>query len=172
VGRENGRPAAPCASTQRGPVARLKKSRPAARFARATSCGGVVIRHGPEGPEIVLGSRQRERLGESWTLPKGTPSGDESVEETALREVTEETGLDVRIVAPVGPVEYYFTQDGTRIHKTVHYFLMESVGGDLAAHDHEFDEVRWVPIETARTMMTFPTEREIVEQALPLAGVG
>lgn len=107
----------------------------------------------------------------SWTLPKGTPSGNESAEQTALREVTEETGLDVRIIAPVGPIEYYFSQDGTRIHKTVHYFLMEAVGGDLAAHDHEFDEVRWVPIETARTMMTFPTERQIVEQALPLAGV-
>jgi hypothetical protein len=46
---------------------------------------------------------------------------------------------------------------------------MEAVGGDMAAHDHEFDEVRWVPLETARTMMTFPTEREIVEQALPIA---
>lgn len=152
-------------------MARLKKRRPAARFARATSCGGVVIRHGPKGLELVLGSRQRERLGVSWTLPKGTPDGNESAEQTALREVTEETGLDVRIIAPVGPIEYYFSQDGTRIHKTVHYFLMEAVGGDLAAHDHEFDEVRWVPIETARTMMTFPTERQIVEQALPLAGV-
>jgi 8-oxo-dGTP pyrophosphatase MutT (NUDIX family) len=131
----------------------------------------VVVRRGASGPEIVLGSRRRERAGVSWTLPKGTPSRGESVEETALREVAEETGLEVRIVAPVGPIEYFFTQDGTRIHKTVHFFLMEAVGGDLAGHDHEFDEVRWVPIETARTMMTFPTERQIVEQALPLAGV-
>ena len=152
-------------------MARLKKGRPAGRFERATSCGGVVIRHAPTGPEIVLGSRRRERAGVSWTLPKGTPDGDESAEQTALREVAEETGLEVRIVAPVGPIEYFFTQNGTRIHKTVHYFLMESIGGDLAEHDHEFDDVRWVPLETARTMMTFATEREIVEQALPLAGV-
>ena len=151
-------------------MARLRKGRPAARFARATSCGGVVIRHGSAGPEIVLGRRRRERAGVSWTLPKGTPAADESPEQTALREVAEETGLEVRIVAPVGPIEYFFTQNGTRIHKTVHYFLMEPVGGDLSGHDHEFDDVRWVPLETARTIMTFATEREIVEQALPLAG--
>lgn len=163
--------ASSAASPQRRSVARLKKNRPASRFARATSCGGVVIRHAATGPELVLGSRRRERAGVSWTLPKGTPAGDESTEQTALREVAEETGLEVRIVAPVGPIEYFFTQDGTRIHKTVHYFLMEAVGGDLAAHDHEFDEVRWVPLDKARSMMTFPTERQIVEQALPLAGV-
>jgi 8-oxo-dGTP pyrophosphatase MutT (NUDIX family) len=171
VERNDGRRAAPRTSTQRGPVARLRKNRSAARFARATSCGGVVIRHGQQGPEIVLGSRQRERLGTSWTLPKGTPSGGESAEETALREVMEETGLEVRVVAPIGPIDYYFTQSGTRIHKTVHFFLMEPVGGDLGAHDHEFDEVRWMPVGTALEMMTFPTERQIVEQALPLAGV-
>ncbi len=120
---------------------------------------------------MVLGKRRRERDGVTWTLPKGTPSGGESIEQTALREVAEETGLEVRIVAPVGPIEYFFTQNGTRIHKTVHYFLMEATGGSLAAHDHEFDEVRWVPLDRARELMTFPTERGIVEQALPLAGV-
>jgi 8-oxo-dGTP pyrophosphatase MutT (NUDIX family) len=167
---DEGRPAQ-LPPAQRGSVARLKKGRPAAHFTRATSCGGVVIRHASGGPEIVLGSRQRERAGISWTLPKGTPSAGESLEQTALREVAEETGLEVRIVTPVGSIEYFFTQHGTRIHKTVHYFLMEPLGGDLAGHDHEFDEVRWVPLEVARTMMTFATEREIVEQALPLAGV-
>jgi 8-oxo-dGTP pyrophosphatase MutT (NUDIX family) len=151
-------------------VARLKTSRRSTRSARATSAGGIVIRHGPSGPEIILGKRRRAGDGVSWTLPKGTPAGDESVEQTAIREVAEETGLEVRIVGPVGPIEYYFTQNGTRIHKTVHYFLMEATGGSLAAHDHEFDDVRWVELDEALRMITFPTEREIVEQALPLAG--
>jgi 8-oxo-dGTP pyrophosphatase MutT (NUDIX family) len=115
--------------------------------------------------------RQRERDGATWSLPKGTPSQDESIEQTAVREVAEETGLDVRIVVPVGAIQYFFTQQGTRIHKTVHYFLMEAVGGDLAAHDHEFEEVRWVPLDSAWQLMSFPTERQIVEQALPLAGL-
>jgi 8-oxo-dGTP pyrophosphatase MutT (NUDIX family) len=87
-----------------------------------------------------------------------------------VREVTEETGLDVRILSSVGPIEYWFMQHGTRVHKTVHYFLMEAVGGDIARHDHEFQEVRWVPVEEARTLMSYPTEREIVELALSMVG--
>ena len=71
-------------------------------------------------------------------------------EETALREVEEETGLEVRITGALDSIEYWFVQSGTRIHKTVHYFLMEPTGGDLAAHDHEFDEVRWIPFDTRR----------------------
>jgi 8-oxo-dGTP pyrophosphatase MutT (NUDIX family) len=115
--------------------------------------------------------RRRERAGVSWTLPKGTPSRDETTEQTALREVAEETGLEVRIVAPVGAIDYFFTQGGGRIHKTVHFFLMEPTGGSLEQHDHEFDDVRWVPLEEARTLLTFPTEREILEQALAVAGL-
>ena len=136
---------------------------------RAVSCGGIVIRPGPSGPELVLGRRLREDAQSTWSLPKGTPDGAETIEQTALREVAEETGLQVRIRQPVGEIEYFFMQRGERIHKTVHYFVMEAVGGDTAAHDHEFDEVRWVPIAEARRLMSFPTEREIVEHALALA---
>ncbi len=107
----------------------------------------------------------------TWVLPKGTPDADETTEQTALREVAEETGLEVRIVAPVGAIDYFFTQSGTRIHKTVHFFLMEPTGGRLEDHDHEFDEVRWVPLEEARALLSFPTERQIVEQALEVAGL-
>ena len=59
-------------------------------------------------------------------------------------------------------------QSGTRIHKTVHYFLMEATGGDLSRHDHEFDEVRWIALAEAESLMSFPTERDIVARALPL----
>ncbi|HWH37206.1 MAG TPA: NUDIX hydrolase [Candidatus Limnocylindrales bacterium] len=149
-------------------MARLKNRRRSPRTARAVSCGGIVLRRAAAGLELVLGRRRREDRSAAWSLPKGTPAGDESVEQTALREVHEETGLDVRIVQPVGPIEYFFMQRGTRVHKTVHYFLMEATGGDIARHDHEFDEVRWVPVEEARTLMSYPTERDILEEALPL----
>lgn len=129
-----------------------------------------MVRHTPEGPEIVLGRRRRERDGVTWSLPKGTPDPLESLEQTAVREVTEETGLQVRILAPVGAIEYVFFQAGRRIHKTVHYFLMEAVSGDLDDHDREFEEVRWVPLAEAASVMSFPTERDIVARALPLAG--
>ena len=101
----------------------------------------------------------------TWTLPKGTPNPPESLEETALREVAEETGLTVRIVAPLDRIEYWFVQGGARIHKTVHYWLMEPTGGDFSRHDHEFDEVRWIPFDQAGGTLTFETERALVERA-------
>jgi 8-oxo-dGTP pyrophosphatase MutT (NUDIX family) len=143
----------------------------ASRATRATSCGGVVLRKNGEQIELCLGMRRRERAGESWTLPKGTPDNGETVEQTAVREVNEETGLEVRIVAPVGDIDYFFTMSGERIHKTVHYFLMEPVGGSLEEHDHEFEDVRFFPVPEALAILTFPTERQLVEQALTVAGL-
>ena len=149
-------------------MARLKRGAPTKlRSARATSAGGIVVRRGEEGFELVLGRRRRERDGVTWTLPKGQPNHGETLEETAVREVAEETGLSVRIVRPVGQIEYFFVQGGTRIHKTVHYFLMEATGGDLGGHDHEFDEVRWFGLAEAERLMSYPTERAIVAQAAP-----
>lgn len=135
------------------------------RSARATSAGGVVVSAERDQPSLVVGMRRRGRDGVTWTLPKGTPDPGESTEETALREVAEETGLQVRIVAPLPSIEYVFVQDGTRIRKTVHYFLMEPTGGDLSRHDHEFETVRWVPFEEAGGLLSFQTERELVAAA-------
>lgn len=140
------------------------------RTSTATSAGGIVVRYESGQPSLVVGSRRRERDGRTWTLPKGTPHAGESREETAIREVEEETGLQVRITGPLDSIEYWFVQSGTRIHKTVHYFLMEPIGGDLARHDHEFDEVRWIPFDHASTMLTFETERALVARAAQLIG--
>jgi 8-oxo-dGTP pyrophosphatase MutT (NUDIX family) len=134
------------------------------RSATAASAGGIVNRREGGTVQIVVGRRRRAR-GVTWTLPKGTPDAGETTEETALREVGEETGLEVRITAPLDSIQYTFVQDRTRIHKTVHYFLMEPVGGDLARHDHEFEEVRWVPLRDADELLTFATERALVAKA-------
>ena len=97
----------------------------------------------------------------------------ETTEQTALREVAEETGLEVRINGPLDSIEYSFVQQGLRIHKTVHYFLMEATGGDLAQHDHEFEEVRWVPLHDAPALLTFETERSLISRASEvLGGIG
>lgn len=135
------------------------------RTATATSAGGIVVRYQAGRPQLVVGSRRRERDGRTWTLPKGTPERDETTEETALREVGEETGLQVRITGPLDRIQYTFVQSGTRIHKTVHYFLMEPVGGTLDRHDHEFDQVRWIDFAEAATLLTFETERALVAHA-------
>ena len=147
------------------------------RTATATSAGGIV--HTLEGgrPSLVIGLRRREgdRRAGTWTLPKGTPDPGESIEQTAVREVREETGLEVRIVAPLPSISYRFFQDGARIDKTVHYWLMEPVGGDLSRHDLEFERVRWVSFDEAPGLLTFETERALVATArslLPAGGGG
>ncbi len=133
--------------------------------ATATSAGGIVIRFEGDRPHFVVGRRKRERDGATWTLPKGTPVPGETLEETALREVAEETGLQVRILAPLDSIRYTFVQHGMRIRKTVHYFLMEPTGGSLDDHDREFEEVRWVAFDEAGGLLSFETERSLVNLA-------
>lgn len=137
------------------------------RSATATSAGGIVFTFEGGLPSLVVGLRRRGgvRRRSTWTLPKGTPDGDETIEQTALREVEEETGLKVRLVAPLPSISYVFVQSGKRIAKTVHYWLMEPVGGDLTRHDHEFERVRWVPFAEAANLLTFDTERTLVGTA-------
>jgi 8-oxo-dGTP pyrophosphatase MutT (NUDIX family) len=137
------------------------------RTVSATSAGGIVIRYDRGVHEFVAGQRRRDHA-HTWTLPKGTPVPGESTEQTALREVAEETGLDVRITATFESIQYTFIQRGTRIHKTVHYFLMEPVGGDLVRHDQEFEDVRWVTFDDAPGLLTFETERDLVARAATL----
>jgi 8-oxo-dGTP pyrophosphatase MutT (NUDIX family) len=139
-------------------VARLRTS-------TATSAGGIVVRYEGDRPQLVVGCRRRDRDVVTWTLPKGTPDPGETREETALREVREETGLDVRIRGPLDSIEYWFVQSGTRIHKTVHYYLMDQTGGDLSRHDHEFESVRWIGFDEAQHLLTFETERNLVARA-------
>jgi 8-oxo-dGTP pyrophosphatase MutT (NUDIX family) len=140
---------------------------PALRNARATSAGGVVHRTVDRRHEFLLVHRRSPRL---WALPKGTPDAGETIEETALRETREETGIAVEIEAPLRSIRYFFVRGSTRFHKTVHFFLMRPVGGSIDEHDAEFDEVRWTDGHEAVALLTHATERSVVEQALDLLG--
>jgi len=135
---------------------------PILRTARATSAGGVVHRSVEGHVQVVLVHRRAPVL---WALPKGTPDSGETIEETALRETREETGLQVEIERPLSAIRYYFVRGSTRFHKTVHFFLMRAVGGSTEAHDAEFDEVRWVSVEEAGALLNHATERSVVEEA-------
>lgn len=141
---------------------------PILRTARATSAGGVVHRLTGDRHEIVIVHRRAPVL---WALPKGTPDSGETIEETALRETQEETGLEVELEAPISSIRYFFVRGSTRFHKTVHFFLMQPVGGALELHDQEFDEVRWASGPEALALLTHATERSVVEQALKLIEV-
>jgi 8-oxo-dGTP pyrophosphatase MutT (NUDIX family) len=134
----------------------------ALRNARATSAGGVVHRSVDGRTQVALVHRREPPL---WALPKGTPNAGETMEETALRETREETGLEVVLDGPIREITYFFVRGRTRFHKTVHFFLMRAVGGHPDDHDHEFDEVGWFDVPEALAIMTHATEREVVEQA-------
>jgi 8-oxo-dGTP pyrophosphatase MutT (NUDIX family) len=138
------------------------------RTARATSAGGVVHRTVDGRLQVLLVHRRSPRL---WALPKGTPDSGETIEETALRETREETGLEVAIERQLRSIRYFFVRGTTRFHKTVHFFLMHPIGGALDDHDAEFDEVRWVEVEEALAILNHDTERTVVEEAVAaLAG--
>jgi 8-oxo-dGTP pyrophosphatase MutT (NUDIX family) len=142
---------------------------PIQRTARATSAGGVVHRSVDGRIQIVLAHRRAPVL---WALPKGTPDSGETLEETALRETREETGLDVAIESKLRSIRYFFARGSTRFHKTVHFFLMRPLGGSVEAHDAEFDEVRWVGLEEALALMSHATERSVVEEAAEVIARG
>jgi 8-oxo-dGTP pyrophosphatase MutT (NUDIX family) len=135
----------------------------------AVSAGGVVWRRSPAGEvEVVLCGRAKDKI---WGLPKGTPDDGESIEETALREVREETGLEVIAGPELGSIEYWFTSGGVRYHKFVHHWLMEPIGGDVADHDHEFDAVEWVSLREALRMVSYNNERKMLREAARQLGV-
>ena len=131
----------------------------------AVSAGGLVIRAVGGQPEIVVGRRKRERDGYVWSLPKGTPEEGETREETALREVREESGLEVRILLYFDAISYSFVRTGERIEKTVHYYIMEAIGGSFEQYDKEFDELRWVRMDEAVRLLDFQTESGLVQRA-------
>jgi 8-oxo-dGTP pyrophosphatase MutT (NUDIX family) len=101
-------------------------------------------------------------------LPKGGRNGDETPEETAAREVREETGITVEVRSLLGDVRYSYRRGGRRVAKTVHFYLCIFVSGDTADHDHEVDDARWIPLEDARTQLSYPGERTMIERALSI----
>ena len=127
---------------------------------REISYGGVVVR---DGDVMVIVPRGRRRV---LGLPKGGPIPGETPEQTAAREVREETGITARVSDRLGQVEYSYRRGGRRIDKTVHFYLCRFEAGDTADHDHEVDEARWIPLEQAVTQLTYPAERELAERAL------
>jgi len=112
--------------------------------------------------EVVLVGRSHAGI---WTLPKGTPQPGETIEQVAVREAQEETGLQVQLIAYIGSISYSFVREQVRYHKQVRHFLMEAVGGDTALHDHEYDLVQWFSLSEASRCLTYQNEVHILSQA-------
>ena len=135
------------------------------RTARAVSAGGVVLAElRPDAP-VALVAHRSVRGTLQWTLPKGAQEQRETIEQTALREVREETGLEPELVGPLDTIDYWFVwaPERTRYHKFVHYFLMQAVGGDFSARDQEMEDAAWFEPDQARRRMSFANERRLLD---------
>lgn len=135
------------------------------RTARAVSAGGVVLAETRPDAPVALVAHRSARGSLQWTLPKGAQEPGESVGQTALREVREETGLEAELIGPLDTIDYWFVwaPERTRYHKFVHYFLMRAVGGDFADHDHETEDAAWFEPARAREQMSFANERRLLD---------
>lgn len=133
------------------------------------SSGGVAYREVDGRIEIAVILTIDERR---WQLPKGMIDDGETPEQAGSREVREEAGIDTELIGPIGRTEYWFIADRdgvrARFHKFVHWFLMRYVSGDVADHDHEVDEARWVDADEALKMLVFKNEREVVQKAVAM----
>lgn len=139
----------------------------APRLEEPVSAGGVVYREVNGKIETILCGRDRPVR---WSLAKGTPDPGETLEQTALREVREETGLEVEIEGSIGSIDYWFAdRDGdVRYHKTVHFYLMIPIGGDTDQHDPEFDVVQWFASDEALKTLAYANEADVLREALEL----
>lgn len=130
------------------------------------SAGGVAFRRVNSKIEVAIVSVKPSLR---WQLPKGIVDPGETPEVTAVREVREEAGVETDLLELIQTVEYWYqrVQYGQRIrfHKFVHFYLLQYKAGDVADHDHEIAEARWVSVEGAIEMLAFKSEREVVEKA-------
>jgi mutator protein MutT len=131
-----------------------------------TSAGGVVL-DGEQANVALIGRLDRRgRL--LWSLPKGHIEEGETPEQTAVREVAEETGISSEVLRPLGTIDYWFVADNRRIHKTVHHYLMQAVAGELSDADVEVTEVAWVALEELDERLAYADERRLVRKAREL----
>lgn len=131
----------------------------ARRTVEETSAGGLVL--DSQRRAAVIG-RTNAHGDLSWSLPKGHLEEGESLEAAAIREVSEETGIAGRVVAPLGVIDFYFTAEGQRIHKTVHHYLLIAEGGELNSDDVEVDAVAWVPLDELTDRLAYADERRLI----------
>ena len=128
-----------------------------------TSAGGFVLAADGSPRIAVIGRRNRGgRI--DWCVPKGHLEGSETIEQAAIREVAEETGLEATIIESLGSIHYEFSTPTSIISKTVHHFLMKQTGGNLTIEndpDHEAVDIRWINVALLHEDLTHENERRL-----------
>lgn len=146
-----------------GTKGRRGGGRPAKRV-EEISAGGLV--RSADGSKALLIGRHDKRGRTLWSLPKGHIEPNESPEQAAVREVGEETGIEAVIVRHLGTIDFWFMADGKRIHKTVHHYLMDAVGGVLTAQTAEVDDVAWFDLDRVVAQLAYSDERKLIRSTM------
>jgi 8-oxo-dGTP pyrophosphatase MutT (NUDIX family) len=115
---------------------------------------------------VIVPTRRGAQGQRVLALPKGHVDPGETPDQTALREVREETGVDARLVEKLGDVRYFYQRGGKRIFKRVTFYLLAFRSGSLDDHDDEVEEARWMPLPEAVEALSYEGEREMAERAL------
>ena len=140
----------------------LRTMQEGCKVVEATSCGGVVIFRG----KILLLYKNYRNRYEGWVLPKGTVEEGEEHNETALREVKEESGVAAQIMKYVGKTNYTFSISGDMVNKCVHWYLMMADSYYSKPQREEyFCDSGYYKYHEAYHLLKFPNEKQILEQA-------
>lgn len=130
------------------------------------AAGGIVVDFSSEGEQRVLIVHRPQY--DDWSFPKGGVDAGESLEEAALREVREETGIVCRINREIATTRYlYRTRKGNLRPKTVHYFLMEQTDGYIQVDGEEVDIAEWVSLDEAIERLNYKDDKEVLRHLIP-----
>lgn len=133
-----------------------------------TSAGGLVLDRLGTGVRGALIGRLDRRGRLLWSLPKGHVEAGETEEDTAVREVAEETGISGRVIGKLGTIDFWFVAEGRRVHKTVHHFLLLAADPErglvLSDADVEVSEVAWVPLAKVVGRLAYADERRLLDR--------
>ena len=135
---------------------------------REVSAGGVVVDGGQV--LVIVPTRRAADGSRVLGLPKGHLDDGETALQAAIREVREETGVDVELIQELGEVRYWYVRDRRKVPKSVHFFLFRYVSGDPADHDEEVVEARWMGLAEAQIALSYAGERKMVTRALAIRG--
>ena len=133
-----------------------------------TSAGGVIVAEKNHELHVLL---LKDKNGK-WTFPKGLIETGEEREVAAMREISEEVGLkNLKLIAPLAPVNYLYRWEGKLKKKTVHYYLFQGKGTELATPQIEEGilQVRWFPFAEAETIIGYPqTNKKLLRETMEL----
>lgn len=128
------------------------------------SCGALVLRYGDDGQTYVL--MIRHKAGGHRSFPKGHMEAGETEYMTAVREVFEETAVQIRIDSDFRKTVHYHPMPG--VSKEVVYFLTETTQSDIRPRAGEIAQVEWVPLEQAERSLTHENDKTVLRAAIKL----